>query len=761
MDPFADDELLVEIQTPDAPRVTSDAYTKGPKGDKGDVADVTGLGLVVKQATAFVARVLAVGAGLTITNADGQADNPTIGLDPTASPTFAGMTLGAGAVGAPAWHLGADTTTGFFRPGANQLGLSVSGVERIRFNDTAGHISVAGTIAARSDAGFAFQTGIGSAVQAVLTSDAANVISIRRSGNAQSLWVYNTYTDASNYERAALAWASNVLQLQTAAGGTGTLRDIALQPSGGNVLVNATTPKSGFGAKFQILGTGSILASGVSSTAGSACYVLDETTNYLTWIKRGSAQAGSLSTLGNGVGEITNFGGDLAIINAGNAAIAFGTNGGSGIVERLRITGSGLLTFGGGTSSSFPALKRQGTTNVLALRVADDSGPADIALGAVRSSSGGLVNFSDNGGGIAAKINYAAFYTGANRGVVQLFATPGGSPSGGAFLWAEAANMLSQANGVNAQVFNVYNTLTDNLNYERAKLAWATNEFVVGTENLGTGAARKLVLAVPSGQGIGIRPNAAATDTWTFNSGGHLVPGSDNAWDIGASANRARHVYLGGNLTVGAGVIKDFGSGQIGIGGAGGQSCYVAASSVQSYGANGFGWGTTFGSPDTFLPRDAAGIIAQRNGASAQAFRIYNTYTDATNYERALLGWTRDGGSFDIVSEHGGTGAARAIRIYTDGAAALGLGVNGGLKWVVESSNGNFIPNSGSSFDLGASATIIRRVYSNDYFMRSGSADPSTTDIPASGFVVWKNTTSGAVKLWANDGGTMKSVALT
>jgi hypothetical protein len=40
------------------------------------------------------------------------------------------------------------------------------------------------------------------------------------------------------------------------------------------------------------------------------------------------------------------------------------------------------------------------------------------------------------------------------------------------------------------------------------------------------------------------------------------------------------------------------------------------------------------------------------------------------------------------------------------------------------------------------------------------SADPTTLDLTSGGSALYKNTTSGALKLWANDGGTMKSVAL-
>jgi hypothetical protein len=50
---------------------------------------------------------------------------------------------------------------------------------------------------------------------------------------------------------------------------------------------------------------------------------------------------------------------------------------------------------------------------------------------------------------------------------------------------------------------------------------------------------------------------------------------------------------------------------------------------------------------------------------------------------------------------------------------------------------------------------------SNLLAVQSKSSDPTTSDIAASKAAVYKNTTTGLVKLWANDGGTMKSVLLT
>lgn len=40
------------------------------------------------------------------------------------------------------------------------------------------------------------------------------------------------------------------------------------------------------------------------------------------------------------------------------------------------------------------------------------------------------------------------------------------------------------------------------------------------------------------------------------------------------------------------------------------------------------------------------------------------------------------------------------------------------------------------------------------------ASDPTTADIVAGTWALYKNTTSGAVRLWTNDGGTMKSTIL-
>jgi hypothetical protein len=92
-----------------------------------------------------------------------------------------------------------------------------------------------------------------------------------------------------------------------------------------------------------------------------------------------------------------------------------------------------------------------------------------------------------------------------------------------------------------------------------------------------------------------------------------------------------------------------------------------------------FGWsGTTYtGSPDLTLFRDAADTLAQRRGTNAQTFRIYNTFTDASNYERGKIQW--DSNVLKIGTEKAGTGTARDLAFQTDGTTRMTLDASGRL----------------------------------------------------------------------------------
>lgn len=84
--------------------------------------------------------------------------------------------------------------------------------------------------------------------------------------------------------------------------------------------------------------------------------------------------------------------------------------------------------------------------------------------------------------------------------------------------------------------------------------------------------------------------------------------------------------------------------------------------------------GLTFGantvSHDIRLIRDASGVLAQRDSATAQTLRIYETYTDASNYAR--LAFVTAAGDYVITPQAAGTGTLRGLQLATS-AGKLGF----------------------------------------------------------------------------------------
>ena len=117
-------------------------------------------------------------------------------------------------------------------------------------------------------------------------------------------------------------------------------------------------------------------------------------------------------------------------------------------------------------------------------------------------------------------------------------------------------------------------------------------------------------------------------------------------------------------------------------------------------------------SNDVILARDAANILALRNGTAAQTSRVYNTYTDASNYEFGEMGWTQSGGNFWVGTSRAGTGSARRMKFVTAGTA----------RWIVQT-DGNFLAETDNTYDIGASgANRPRNIYAGGFIAIGGNA---------------------------------------
>lgn len=130
-----------------------------------------------------------------------------------------------------------------------------------------------------------------------------------------------------------------------------------------------------------------------------------------------------------------------------------------------------------------------------------------------------------------------------------------------------------------------------------------------------------------------------------------------------------------------------------------------------------FAWDSTTGLTsgiDLFLLRDAAQTLAQRNGTNPQTFRLYNTYTDGSNYERGFVRWNTN--VLEIGAEAVGTGTARGLAFFTNGikrasiaaGGAIDSGFTGGDYLRQEAGDFQQLGGSGRMLLLGANAQGLR-----------------------------------------------------
>lgn len=154
------------------------------------------------------------------------------------------------------------------------------------------------------------------------------------------------------------------------------------------------------------------------------------------------------------------------------------------------------------------------------------------------------------------------------------------------------------------------------------------------------------------------------------------VPGVADTYNVprqlifGAGTNAAPAILIGSTMG-----IYQRTNGSLNIGAPNQFQIEVVAGEGLRLGASTLSWGITVGESTLVLLRDATDILAQRRGTNAQAFRIYNTFTDASNHERGFAGWVSN--VFRIGTEAAGTGAVRAISLATGGTERVNISASG------------------------------------------------------------------------------------
>jgi hypothetical protein len=497
-------------------------------------------------------------SGLTTTrlvkNTSGALGSALLSDDGTNTTLTSGQLLVPnGTAGAPSLSFSAEGTMGWYRNTTTDMRLALSSADKVRV--TGGAVTL--------DASHVLQWGSSgvSSADLVLAREAAGTLAQRNGANAQTLHLYRSYTDASNYARLAL----NDNQLKTELLGSGTATETTSRP----LLDLAQTWNSGgvtfTGLKANITDTASAAASllldlqvgGVSKlsvdktgliTANSG--LIPGTTNAVDL--GSSSNRHKISYLGTGVdvaqGTITSQATAWNSTATWNASGVTFTHLKTNVTNTASATASLLLDLQVGGTSQF-SVRRDGLTTL------NGASGLTIVNGNLTVSAG--VSLVPAGGGPSAPpysfggaTSYGLYYSGIAGGVLMAAGGAdhmlwGGNTvalSSGHYLgwgssgistpdlklYRDAANTFAQRNATTAQTWRIYGTWTDASNYERLSLSHTTGTgSVIAAETAGTG-----------GDNLGITLTPAGTGSVTVSSG-YFFAGTTTHSALGSPADGA------------------------------------------------------------------------------------------------------------------------------------------------------------------------------------------------------------------------------
>lgn len=285
--------------------------------------------------------------------------------------------------------------------------------------------------------------------------------------------------------------------------------------------------------------------------------------------------------------------------------------------------------------------------------------------------------------------------------------TTGGN---GIFSLLDSSGNQSVVSDPSNKALYLYNTLnTDHVsssagptNFERLSIGWSGNVCTIGPVAGGTGVTRQLRFALGT---VTASTPLDITQTWN-NAGVAFTALSANITDTASAANsyvadfqlnsvshlRVQKGIIHGfqiaaspsgypklcNITHGiidGGFIELVNTVSIGRGNTVGMR--VQHTQVEILNGAWLGFSASNNDADLSIYRDAADTLAQRRGTNPQSLRVYNTFTNASNYERLAINWS--GNICTITTEAAGTGSARGL-VLNSGAGGNIIFQTGGVE---------------------------------------------------------------------------------
>jgi len=254
-----------------------------------------------------------------------------------------GQILGVGGSSSvPTYSFAGDATTGIYSTNSGQIYFVGGGTVYAKF---------AGGLTQAADQPIRWAATIDAAGDVYLFRDAANTLALRNGAAAQTFRVYNTFPGNGNNEFGSFNWVdqANEFQIATGQAGTGTSRALCLRGQGGLNIRIGSAPGT---LVWQVgMSTGHFLA-GSDNTYDIGANNANRPRNVFV-AQTVKANAFQLN---------------------GQSHVYSTVNGDIGLYDNA-LTNFNLLQFGG-TSASYPAIKRSSTT--LQARLANDSAFAPI-----------------------------------------------------------------------------------------------------------------------------------------------------------------------------------------------------------------------------------------------------------------------------------------------------------------------------------------------------------------------------------------------